>query len=312
MADAYVLSEDDAQKLKTLWATHVQFQRLRAGRPDELLDDAPAAEFYVAKTPEGGIGGIIDSVNNLDYPYPGFAECQIYELTPSTNEFDVIPSAQTFLIPVDQLTHRVYNATDSAIDGDQWIKVAKDKYGYWHVVTGGDETFLALLVQVEIYQNAFYRYSYLKLGFYNPDTRRYSVTGRGGPLFGEGTRPLFHARNLLLPVAPSYTLPGTGTGTTLDEVTGTGTGSLELVVDEDNTAFVMCPQSVVRVYRGKSEAGEQGAGALFYLFHDHPWEDLFRLSGDGDEDGYQGFHRLFNQQTGLWEDGIEVRLVIAD
>lgn len=48
------------------------------------------------------------------------------------------------------------------------------------------------------------------------------------------------------------------------------------------------------------------------VFDEVPWEDLFRLTGDTDDDGAVAFHRYFDQNTGSWEDGREVRVIQAE
>lgn len=50
-----------------------------------------------------------------------------------------------------------------------------------------------------------------------------------------------------------------------------------------------------------------------FLFDEVPWEDLFRLTGDTDDDGLAiAFHRYYDQNDATWKDGREVRVVQAE
>lgn len=95
----------------------------RGRRPEQLRgqtdeDEVLAPEVYIALTPEDGIGGRVD-LN------PGFAECPIYRIV------------NNLLVPIETLSHLVYNLSSSSIDGDEYVDVKRDKFGTWIAGSGG-------------------------------------------------------------------------------------------------------------------------------------------------------------------------------
>lgn len=105
-------------------------------RPIHYETDHQAPEVYAAKTPAGGIPALTvgagTGANEDDEP--GYADCEIYQVGGTL--------ADPVLQRVTQLSHRVYNLSDTAVDGDTWVLVARDKFGSWLVtgtVGGGSE-----------------------------------------------------------------------------------------------------------------------------------------------------------------------------
>jgi hypothetical protein len=98
--------------------------------------------------------------------------------------------------------------------------------------------------------------------------------------------------------------------------------------DEDWAAGLTPAQVRATTFGVRIRAQATGAGATvrvdsvrltvytstggYYLFDTDPWEDIFRRTGVTDADGDQAYHRYYNQNTGAWEDGREVRLITAE
>lgn len=113
----------------------------------------------------------------------------------------------------------------------------------------------------------------------------YSATGEvGGP---PNCMPAYHIHNHDWPVwMPGASKPA------CDDVGG------------DSVTGSVAPHSVVRL--------RPGAGGDYYIFGDEVWIDLFRRTGESDADGEKAYVRSYDQNTGGWRDGAEVRLVEAE
>ena len=104
------LSDEDLAKLKGLLAQDKLRIKNAANRlVDEQIPQSP--DTYICKTPAGGIPAMSGIT-------PGSATCSIYRrLSGSLAEIG--------------LTKTVYNFQSTAISGDTWIEVSRDKFGQW-------------------------------------------------------------------------------------------------------------------------------------------------------------------------------------
>jgi len=143
----------------------------------------------------------------------------------------------------------------------------------------GDTSFLAMLIEKDHSLAPWITYDWVRMndsstGIFGGLT--YSTTPTRGGWSGPAG-PAYSTRNLDVPVNNDW-----------------GSGSL---------ANVIQPKSIVRLRKGSGN---------FYLFEEMAWEDLFRLTGEVDGDGYAvAFHRYWDQDLGIWQDGDEVRIVVA-
>lgn len=293
-AEGYYLSEKDLADIKEMYK-ELMPRRVRRGAKATDWDESQSSQFYVAKTPADGIPATVEG-------RASYADCNIYEV--STFPEDENEDGEVLLTEVDQLVHRIFNISTGAIAGDTWIHVAKDTYGTWHVLTGGgDSSKVALLIGKEYATGQFTVYSWLELGTYDPISLTYTVVDSGGP----GDKPLFHIRNLDIPVVLSFD-PTVGTGTEpVPDPTGTGTGTGISVTAPDGTIYLFDELSVVRIWRGRGLP----ASGEYYLFSTDAWIDLLKMGPVVDDDGTQAFHRFYNQNTRAWVSGRQVRVVVA-
>lgn len=126
MATIYGLSESDVKLVRELlafWKTRIKNTSGRANNEMDLKEQA-APEVYVAKTGEAGIGAFegasgTGTGTGTANAVPS-AACVIYQLHP-TSEY--------LLSKV--ITRTIYNLSSSAIDGNTYIIVARDKFGVW-------------------------------------------------------------------------------------------------------------------------------------------------------------------------------------
>lgn len=148
-----------------------------------------------------------------------------------------------------------------------------------------DTTKLVCLIGKDYSLAPFITYSWVEVLASGDETTRILYTpiedSQGGPDSPTGTFPLYHLRNLDLPVVPQ-------------DDGSAASGAAGIRIDE---------LSVFRVRRGSGE---------WYEFEGQAWQDLFRLTGMADADGDIAFHRYLDQNTNTWEDGRQVRLVTAE
>ena len=136
---------------------------------------------------------------------------------------------------------------------------------------GGDSSFLVVLT-LKTYGGAFIKYDAVEVEASGSIT--YAVKS-GGQEFTAGTTPIYHERNLDLPV----------------------------VLATDGVPDFIHRFSVVRVWQGPDG---------FYWMNDEPHIDIVRRSGSSDGDGEVVYHRYYDQNTDTWEDGEEYRLIEAE
>ena len=143
---------------------------------------------------------------------------------------------------------------------------------------GGDATRLVLLIAKTYTVGEFIAYSAVGVtASTGPPPITYTVNGQQyGPSLSPPS-PVYHLRNLDVPVCPP-TVPGGWTPAFVDEL------------------------SVVRIWPGPSGT---------WLFSTDAWQDLFRRTGESDADGDRAFLRYYDQNTGTWVDGREVRVILV-
>jgi hypothetical protein len=125
MPTAFVLNEHDRAVLLELLRRARQVQGAPTGRLPAPEEDLPAPEVYVGLTPAGGIPALIGTAPAK----PGKAECQVYRV-------DTKPTGPE-LEEVKNLVRDVHNLTGAALPGNDWVLLARDKWGTWFAVTGG-------------------------------------------------------------------------------------------------------------------------------------------------------------------------------
>src|SRR6516225_229064 len=128
--DIYLPDRGDVEVLRDLiaWKRGTPQSKGR-GNPPHLLDDYPGIDIYVARTPSGGIsppsahgtGTGINAEQTVNYAY-----CQVYKVVET---LDSSNNSTFFLRAVANLNQYVYSLT--AISGNSWVVVVKDKFGVW-------------------------------------------------------------------------------------------------------------------------------------------------------------------------------------
>jgi hypothetical protein len=125
--DVYYLDREDRENFLALVA---DLRRRGVGKgspPASRDDDHLSPEIYVARTPSGGIPALGENgTGTSGDDVPGSATCQIYRVALSTE----------ILTPVWSFSKKVYNLNESAVLGDKWILVVRDKYGDWFHAAG--------------------------------------------------------------------------------------------------------------------------------------------------------------------------------
>jgi len=132
MADGYLLSEGDRQRLQKLIDDH-GMTRIQHVAQDAVLG---APEVYIAKvqsTP-GSIPALTEAGEGESYAHPGYAPCDIYQILPG------VESANWDLTPISKLSFPVFNLSTSEIT-DDWILVIRSKSGHWIASTSSTAGF---------------------------------------------------------------------------------------------------------------------------------------------------------------------------
>lgn len=130
--DGYLLSERDILMLRRLLSQYNHEQRYvnAFGRPPEDAidhEETSTTHFHIAKTPSGGIPPLTVFASTGVGDQPGSADCQILRTNPNTAP----ESAEN----ITGFTQKVYNLSESAITGEQWIFVIRDKYGKYYAIS---------------------------------------------------------------------------------------------------------------------------------------------------------------------------------
>jgi hypothetical protein len=141
MADQFVLTEESAKILQRLLD---DYSRMRKNRPGLTFDSEAITtpDVYVARTPGTGIPALrmdldtgtgtlpVGTASAFQGNTPGSAECNIYRA--------LYTSTTPNLMPIG-ITRTVLNLSTTAVGGNDWVLVIRDKFGQWYVtdVAGG-------------------------------------------------------------------------------------------------------------------------------------------------------------------------------
>lgn len=140
---SYLLSQADRDLIQEIISTVKAELQNTTNRPDATADDHMAPEVYIARTPSEGIAALAseeevgtgsgspsDTSNT-----PGCAFCDIYKIrTIGTSlEGDCLDD----LVRIPTLNKKVYNLSESDVEGDTFVQVNRDKFGRWLAVVGG-------------------------------------------------------------------------------------------------------------------------------------------------------------------------------
>lgn len=124
MPDAYWLTDQDVAVINSLLDFVYGDRDSPPGRPPDHRHIMPP-EVYVARTPAGGIPSMVWQTGTGIRDKPGSAECAIYQLVPTGTWGEILK-------PVEA-SRFVYNLSTTAIPGNTWILVCRDKFGAWWV-----------------------------------------------------------------------------------------------------------------------------------------------------------------------------------
>lgn len=132
MAGYYFLDDNDIALLRGLVERERSrspnaVPRSRQDQPEEWL----APELYAALTPSGGVPALTEGPDPGSLPgvddTPGTASVPLYRRTPTATGFRMDNTGRSIT---------VNNLSTSAVAGDQWVLVARDKYGQWYIIEG--------------------------------------------------------------------------------------------------------------------------------------------------------------------------------
>lgn len=126
----YFLTEQQVKALDRFIAAEKR-KPAPTGRQWEEGEDYLPPETYLARTPSSGIPRLVEDTGTaFSDDQPGFADCNIYQIHGGD-------STSPRLVRVSNFTQRVFNIRASAVLGDIWVLVTRDKYGNWYVAETG-------------------------------------------------------------------------------------------------------------------------------------------------------------------------------
>lgn len=147
MADAYFITPADREVLKQMAAWWRRRGNPRGGNyvPDEEASQAP--EVYVAYVPTAGIAALsagdyttgTGTGTRLADDVPPSTVCDIYQ---------VVRGDTVSLAPIAR-SEPIYNVYNTAVAGDQWVLVVREKFGSWQVIpppSGGEEDCVSAVI----------------------------------------------------------------------------------------------------------------------------------------------------------------------
>lgn len=183
------LTEADKKKLQVLLDADKNKVQNTINRPRVVQsEDTSTTEVYVIKTPEDGIPAI--SIET-----PGSAICDLYKVSLSNGS----------LTRISGLTKRVYNLSDSAIEGETWKTIKRDKSGTWWVdLSGGTSAPDTFFIRVTDNSSPNY-YGYDVYGEDTPGWSDGNITShpaidiRDGVIANNGTLAIAHLGDLTIP-----------------------------------------------------------------------------------------------------------------
>lgn len=129
MADAegYYLTEEDRNALRELLDRELRGRRHGRSRYSLPEETSQSPDVYVAHIPPAGIPaidvGVTTGTGSWNDDTPSSAECGIYRLVESGGTYDLKPIG---------ITRKVYNIANSAVQGNIWAIVQRDKFGTWY------------------------------------------------------------------------------------------------------------------------------------------------------------------------------------
>lgn len=127
--DGYALSEKDLRLIREFLYVYNRQQRYvnAFGRgPDNKIDheEMHTSELYIARSPVGGIPALQSMGSTGIGDIPGSALCMIFKTSQSADLTEDVTGYQ----------QTVYNLSTSAIPGDTWLIIVRDKYGKWYAL----------------------------------------------------------------------------------------------------------------------------------------------------------------------------------
>lgn len=126
--ELFGLTNEDRQLLKQ-WLEMMRKQRVNpVNRPHVEEPESQTPDVYIALTPPAGIAANdvtagtagAGTTGGVTGATPGSADCSVYRLDLATG--DLIYTG---------FTQKVYNLSTSAIGGNEWVNIARDKWGTW-------------------------------------------------------------------------------------------------------------------------------------------------------------------------------------
>ena len=216
----YLLSNADREVLRKVVAEVVGATRNAPDRSRYDLDETPAPEFYICRTPKDGIPARSTESPSLDDDAIYSAECQVYRHSGAD---------LGILEPVDGLLLNVFNLSDTIIDGETWIVVQRDKFGKWYTLrppTFPSERVMAQLSTKEYTANCIV---YSAFRVVDGDVCSYNEPD---PIPGGNCLTVYHEQGTDLVVYPPPSpRKGVPTSAESDSTMETGTGTSSSVGD---------------------------------------------------------------------------------
>lgn len=125
----YILSEDDVRILREFLYVYNRQQRYvnAFGRgPDNKIDNEEmhTSELYIARSPSLGIPALQSMGSTGIGDIPGSALCTVFKTSQSADLTEDVTGYQ----------HTVYNLATTAIPGNSWVIIVRDKYGKWYAL----------------------------------------------------------------------------------------------------------------------------------------------------------------------------------
>ncbi|MFH1328083.1 MAG: hypothetical protein ABIH76_04470 [Candidatus Bathyarchaeota archaeon] len=145
MADAYLLSEKDRQKIAKM--LH-EYSMSHEDNPQPPKPIALSQDVYIAKVqPVDAEPGIIPALipkGEDNYDHPSYAICDMYQIISSTSGED------WDLMPMSGSSFPVYNLSTSEVNGNDYFLAVKNKAGCWIALGGGGYDRISGLATAEV------------------------------------------------------------------------------------------------------------------------------------------------------------------
>lgn len=133
MSEVFGFTEPERQRFLEMWKWY-KTQSPKRPIPTVELDDYPAPDIYIAKTPTGGIPAISLAAGRPGtdiYDEPGYAKCDIYRIVENQYLYTGTGPGDDELHKMESTQKRVYNLSPTLIPGSAYIPVARTKQGVW-------------------------------------------------------------------------------------------------------------------------------------------------------------------------------------